>query len=754
MRKSGFLVLLFCLLLKSYCPAASQPNHHGHIPMPMTAPLYLENDVYESTLYLVNALDLGMSVDTSVYDMSGALLITKHSYMAPTSQMSLRISTILSDVGIYSEIGSVEVMSPLHSSGLLGQLSVTRKGSATSYLDEELFTPSKLSSNLLRGVLDGSALTTVIAITNTSPINVHNGQLTCVDNSPFPQTSAFTLQPKQTMLVHPCTQTPRNISSPSLIDADLSATRDRPLAPSQQATGVEIHFDGTPGELTSFGFASDDNGLFSSMNFLDPQVLQSANLIFTGFPVGSSTLLPNATYEPRLAVANFSPKSKSVSVVFSSTINGAVHAESLLTVEVPKWSSLNIPLRKPQSADTHWQNAITASSNGVPGEVLTKLVLAGNREQPSVEVMAKDGKNPFTAGHHPWSIQHGMRSVLFLYNHSGKDTTVDVQVGSTSGTWSQLYPLKSNEVFSLSINQLSESHQKDLAGHQIDPTTQQGEISWWAPSPTSPEITGRLVQVNADATEARNFSCQNFTLVCVAHIQTDPLYLLPTHSTSLNGSVTMCQSDDREVCDDNGNYGGSTSQVSYTWSSDNTAVATVNNSNAIAVTWNGIKPGNANADFIALNQRDVSNYCEVSSTVTVQQPTSLPVVRTLNSGQRSNCPAGQAGPMRLVERQLTDQNSQPIVAQGDYITEQLAVGSPNDLNFQSNSITPANATTDAQGQVLDTFGFCSAACPSSSRTTNIIQTLTDTSSGGPWSLGQYTLTMSCPNVKVNGALTP
>jgi hypothetical protein len=124
------------------------------MPMPSVAPLYLESDTYSSTLYVVNRFSIGIQTDVMVYDMTGALLATKHLYLQPTTQQAISIRKILSDGGFFSEAGSVEIVTPTSSAPVLGQLSITRTGMKKAYLDEEFVMPEKGASQTLRSVID------------------------------------------------------------------------------------------------------------------------------------------------------------------------------------------------------------------------------------------------------------------------------------------------------------------------------------------------------------------------------------------------------------------------------------------------------------------------------------------------------------------------------------------------------------------------------------------------------------------------
>lgn len=113
-------------------PSSSAQASHSkaavvkELPMPMTAPLFLESETYTSTLYLVNQLNFGVQADISVYDLSGALLLTGHRYLDANSDQAISIKKLLGDAGFFAQVGSVEVVSPENSAALLGQLSVTR----------------------------------------------------------------------------------------------------------------------------------------------------------------------------------------------------------------------------------------------------------------------------------------------------------------------------------------------------------------------------------------------------------------------------------------------------------------------------------------------------------------------------------------------------------------------------------------------------------------------------------------------------
>ncbi len=141
-----------------------------------------------------------------------------------------------------------------------------------------------------------------------------------------------------------------------------------------------------------------------------------------------------------------------------------------------------------------------------------------------------------------------------------------------------------------------------------------------------------------------------------------------------------------------------------------------------------------------------------SSSFFDQIPTASRIVQTttnsaLSSGQ-SPCAAGRAGWIRVVQKILTDQNGNDIVIGNQNLTEQVTIGSPNDLNITG--VSTGTATTNSAGQFQDTFFVCSAVCPQSTGTTAATQNITDAPPvSGSFSLSANSITYKCSGITVN-----
>ena len=110
----------------------------------------------------------------------------------------------------------------------------------------------------------------------------------------------------------------------------------------------------------------------------------------------------------------------------------------------------------------------------------------------------------------------------------------------------------------------------------------------------------------------------------------------------------------------------------------------------------------------------------------------------------------EAGWLRIVDKIVTDQQSpaQDIVALGQLLTENVTVGTPNDLGIVDVQI--GMATTQGNGRYSDTLQVCSTACPNSIGVTVAVQTISDAYNSGTYTLAPNTFLYSCTGNTING----
>jgi hypothetical protein len=98
-------------------------------------------------------------------------------------------------------------------------------------------------------------------------------------------------------------------------------------------------------------------------------MLMSSNTVFTGVPVGSTTLLLGGEYVPEVSLVNFSSRDANVEVQYAVTSTGSVSAKDVKHVLVAAGGSSTIKLEN-LSADPDLKNSFV----GAPGDVMSKLV--------------------------------------------------------------------------------------------------------------------------------------------------------------------------------------------------------------------------------------------------------------------------------------------------------------------------------------------------------------------------------------------
>lgn len=313
------------------------------------------------------------------------------------------------------------------------------------------------------------------------------------------------------------------------------------------------------------------------------------------------------------------------------------------------------------------------------------------------------------------------------------------------------------------VDRLRSDHIPDVNGSFIPQSATFGKFHW------APEIGkivvglhGRTELASAANLRASSFSCG---IACAYESQAlpffdqDPFGFFPSPFTTgareSNGHA--------EVYDAYGNfytYGVSYSQyapvsVATTSILSNTPI----NSDATVRSDTG-SPGDTSVSYYFLvnqgQQSEDGSFCEYqdygyqrSEPVAVQIPTNTRVVQSIVNAANS-CPSMYAGWNRTVIRGVIDQNGRDIAQSGQSLAESVTLVS-NDLSIGGFNTSPA--VTDPQGQFIDQFSFCSAACPASAATSVANQQITDTYNG-TFSLAPTTIEFACGNVKVNGRLTP
>ena len=582
--------------------SATSRQNSGIMAMPMVAPLFLDNQEFSSTLYMVNELNIPATAKVTLFDLNGTKIAEKNVEFKPNSQQELSLRQMLEAARATATLGSLR-MQPLtdFGVGVLAQLGITHSGNRETYFDEELLMPSAEGSQILRSVADDGS-SSVVAITSLSEMRTQHISVSCVlEHSQY--SNRIVLAPNETVVSHPCTdEKARTFYGATNTDFpdDASDTHRR-----SRAAGVSITSDGMPGEFSAYGVVyhrTDDTGYFSAMNFSDPKMLNTSGFVYTGVPVGDQTnLLPQGKYVPQVYLANFGENAAAIEIVFASTTAGHPTAQPLQTVMLRPRSAKTVAFPDLKGND-ELQNSFVVRSNAAPGVVLSKLVAIGNGQLRELELIGKDEKQMENAGGHPWSVEDGTTSTMLLFNHTSKPQYFNVRVADDKTLWLKVYKLAGMETKAISLNVLIEQQVKDDKGHVLPKDIARGEASWLVPATT--EVSGRILQSNSVKAMARNFSCGTCAFIC-QNPYLDPFITIDMFigaQAPLGGitpdwcnipcqAYTTCPAHNNPTTHASGG-------LLYSWSGGAPAASLVSGQSSATSNWKGVAAGFGSASYI------------------------------------------------------------------------------------------------------------------------------------------------------------
>jgi hypothetical protein len=352
-------------------------------------------------------------------------------------------------------------------------------------------------------------------------------------------------------------------------------------------------------------------------------MIRSTTAVFPGVPVGPSPLLPDGDYVPQISLTNFSSQDVNVHVQDSQTSGGTPSVQDLGTSLVPGRSSRVLKFRNLQG-DPGLKNSFLVSSDGAPGDLISKLVAASEARLQEVELLGKDQNDPENGGNHPWSLEQGNESTLLLFNHGAKAITFFVFISGASTLWQKTYRLAPLQTEAISFRSLIEEGTADDSGKTISKKTRSGQVGWIAAAPVSGK--GRLLQSNRHIAMARSFSCPSSYALCAAQFVPNTTTLLVGHTVNF-GSVLIAMCDN-SLQPQGFPCGGETAyaqcpQCTYSWTSGSPSIVSIDGpSDGTNVAARGVAGGSGT---INVNVLDHTFACQFigSGTASVRVPRSL-----------------------------------------------------------------------------------------------------------------------------------
>lgn len=669
----------------------------------MVAPLFVEDQDFDSTLVIVNAARSAEYADVSIRGLNGGVISSRRVGIAPHDQTRLEIADLLKSSGSLVTAGSVVVMAaPGSGSAVAAALSIThRTRPELNYIDEELLMVNMNGSEVLQGVADSGSGSPLIALTSVIE-TVQHVRVDCLDKNGRDVSKTVDLAPAETIVTDACSaRTDRGVD----FEAVLNKRNDRPSGP----FGIALKSDAMAGSFLAFGLMSHEKGnarFFSTISFADPRALMSSTTVFVGVPVGQSALLSGGNYVPQVSVSNFGGNDVQMRVQYAESSDGNATVRDLVTINVPRMSSKEVSLSILEGGPG-LTNSFLVTSNAAPGELVSKLV-AKNDEQPrEIELLGKDAMDPQNGGNHPWSIENGTQSVILLFNNDQHEQSFSVIIAGDTTIWRKTYKLQPMQTQMINITTLARSQARDDHGVVLPAKLLSGDVYWFTAGGMG---RGRVLQANAAKGMARSFSCGMFATPCSpATLDLIPPTIPATGESTADFSYQICGAPDQYSCTGPATSGSNDFPTS--WSSENTRVATAGGGGDIGSV---VGEGAGTTEIIATA---TNNYgtCSVAAgaDVAVLQPYQVEPVAFSQPGP-AVCPKSPAGVQehgwsQSVTNQVQTSTGTPIPYAGLTMADTLTVVVPNTLGVSGT--VQRSTVTDSNGDFPDTYFVCSTACP-------------------------------------------
>ena len=520
------------------------------------------------------------------------------------SSTPVAMKTLLAAAGSQAHSGSVTLEEDRSTKGaaLVAQLSMTlHSGSQPSFLEEEFGMPTMHGSPVLQGVASQTRNLPLIAITSVSEAPQTIRAICPGENKAG---TSIELPAFGTAVVQACSWTALsdnslNVSS-SMLSSDASSESDH---------AVSLTTDSVPGSFYAFGFALNgglNQAQLQPLDFYDPGMLPSSSITYVGVPTGATSVLSSALSAPVLTLANFSNQIRHTTVSWSDSSSGTPKVRQIADITLQAFSTQTTTLS--DAVNNSVLNTFTLASDGKPGDVQAHLFNRVGTSQQRTELLAKDTKDDHNGGNHPWSIAHGDKSTLLLYNNLGKAQLFHIRISGGGNTWLDSVTLAPFETKAVSINELVSSQKPDQKKRTLPLDLTSGEVQWHTEFGSTG--TGRLLVTNAATSLARSFSCERYFVMCSTYFGdqnnqdltlTDPEMTSDSVPADLSTlSVTFCTEIIPDSCSQGSSVGSAPSQgYTVNWSySSNVAVSSLSNTD-ISVYGLNFGPYTVNAYVVA-----------------------------------------------------------------------------------------------------------------------------------------------------------
>jgi hypothetical protein len=351
------------------------------------------------------------------------------------------------------------------------------------------------------------------------------------------------------------------------------------------AGGITIVQRGPNPRLIAEGKILDPvTGFSTTLSFPDPARQQASALHVSGIPIGTPTtdspFAGTGTFIPHVIARNLLSASQNVTVTLeyadqkgkpAQTVLAPLSVAGLSTEDFTLDAVMGqLPLPLPYVS-------LRMEHSGPPGSLVAQVSSVEAKSDLVVDAhVANEGDGWAGSGANPWRLDGETESILFLTNMGGQEARIGF-VLTANGVHYYLTKLKlePRETKAIDIRKLRDKQEADFKKNKIPAGASDGSVNWVRMD--NAPVMGRLVVIQRHKGVSSGYDCN--TCPCspgfTGTLSIAPSTIGVTPTTSMGCSCTATYQDCNGV-----QYPYDETTFS-TWSSDNSAIATVNPSGQV-----------------------------------------------------------------------------------------------------------------------------------------------------------------------------
>lgn len=253
------------------------------------------------------------------------------------------------------------------------------------------------------------------------------------------------------------------------------------------SAGITIEHDGAPGTIIAQGWATNvARGFSTGFSFTstkcDCEPGEKRHLYGTGVPIGESSMMQGAIFNPLLTLRNTSQAPIKVAPTFSFMLGDIPKKVRLPNVTLAKQETRVTSLRQYQQTglipDVINIGSIELEFESESGGLIAELASVSSTGFYTSQVpLVCSGKN---ALHMSWRTDGDWDSILQIENISKHQTVAELTISYPGGLYVTEKHLKAGELATISVKQLQQSQTPDSNGKLLPGSATIGGVNIWS----------------------------------------------------------------------------------------------------------------------------------------------------------------------------------------------------------------------------------------------------------------------------------